>query len=188
MLTIEVPECELYNEEENLFKTVPKHTLQLEHSLLAISRWEFKYEKPFLDDREPHTPEEMYYYIRMMSVGEPYSRDDVIGLSNDNVKQIEAYMKGKHSASNPRKLPRSPGKETITSELIYSWLVQQGIPFECERWNLSRLLQLINIIALENQPPEKSNPIENMRYHKQLNAARHAAMTKPSIPKPHIPR
>jgi hypothetical protein len=187
VLILKIQEWEIYNEETNMFKTIPEHTLYLEHSLLSVSRWEFKYEKPFLDDQEQHTAEEMLDYIQFMSIGDaPYSRDDVLGLSVENVDEVKRYIHAKHSASNPRKLPRSPGKETITSELIYSWLVQQNIPFECERWNLSRLLMLINIVALENQPPEKNNPIENMKYHRELNAARHAAMKKPSIPTPHI--
>ena len=48
MLQIIVPERELWDEEKEEFVYVKKHKLQLEHSLVSISKWESKWCKPYL--------------------------------------------------------------------------------------------------------------------------------------------
>lgn len=47
MLTIVVPETELFDNTTQKFVTAPTITLSLEHSLIAISKWESKYKVPF---------------------------------------------------------------------------------------------------------------------------------------------
>ena len=50
MLTIVVPEMEYYDEDKGEFFTKKEEILELEHSLVALSLWEQKWEKPFLTD------------------------------------------------------------------------------------------------------------------------------------------
>ena len=54
MLQIIVPEREVYDEKKNEFITVKETKLNLEHSLISISKWESKWKKPFIS-RDPKT-------------------------------------------------------------------------------------------------------------------------------------
>ena len=51
-------------------------------------------------------------------------------------------------------------RETPASELIYWYMSQLGIPFECDKWNLNRLLTLIRLAAAKqnNQKPDGPGP------------------------------
>ena len=56
MLILKIPdqEHEWYNEQTNEFESISCKacTLKLEHSLVSISKWESKWNKPFLNDQE----------------------------------------------------------------------------------------------------------------------------------------
>ena len=43
MLTVTIPDSEYFNPEDNTFTTVKGRTLQLEHSLVSLARWESKW-------------------------------------------------------------------------------------------------------------------------------------------------
>ena len=73
MLQIIVPairQTELWDESKEEFVTVPpmnEQTLQLEHSLISLSKWESKWCKPFYSNKEK-TAEETLDYIRCMTI------------------------------------------------------------------------------------------------------------------------
>ena len=48
MLKIFVPSGELFDERTERFIAVSGRELQLEHSLVSVSKWERKWKKPFL--------------------------------------------------------------------------------------------------------------------------------------------
>lgn len=184
MLRIRIPDREWYNEELNEFKTIPGRELELEHSLVSISEWESKYRRPFLDERNQMNPEELLDYIGMMCVPMLKNLEILSGLSKKNLEDIKQYIDSKPTATTYSSQKSSGSREIITSELIYCWMVQSQIPFSCETWNIHRLLTLINVVAIKNQPPKKMSQHDTLKQYAAINKARRAAHPKPS--KPHI--
>lgn len=54
MLKIIVPAMEYYDEVNNEFIQFKEQVLQLEHSLVSISKWEAKWHKPFWMEKKKH--------------------------------------------------------------------------------------------------------------------------------------
>ena len=63
MLQITIPAVEQWDESAQEFVYSKAQTLQLEHSLISLSKWESKWHKPFLSKTEK-TTEETIDYIR----------------------------------------------------------------------------------------------------------------------------
>ena len=55
MLTVKIPPIELYDEVSGLFIDSKEQVLQLEHSLVSLSKWESKWKKPFLGKEDKTT-------------------------------------------------------------------------------------------------------------------------------------
>lgn len=164
MLRITLPEIDGWDESLEEFLTIPEVTLRLEHSLVALSKWEAKYCKPFLDNVD-RTPEEMLYYIQCMSL-DPVEPLTLRRLTHDDQKKINDYIMHKHTAttiqSHGRSVKKHGGFEFITSELIYGWMVQAQIPFECETWHINRLITLIRTVQILNDPKPKKRPMQDV--------------------------
>ena len=174
MLRVLVPGTELYNEETEEFVTQPHFVLELEHSLVSLSKWESKFQKPFLG-RQSKTPEEVYGYIECMILNAVYPAEITFRLTTDNVKDINAYIESPESATTFGKMPeRKSANEVITAELVYYWLVVFNIPFEVETWHLNRLFALIRICNLKQSKPQKRGKADVARQYRELNAQRRA--------------
>ena len=64
-----------------------------------------------------------------------------------------------------------------TSEQIYYYMTAANIPFECQKWHLNRLLTLIRICEIENDPMKyKMTANEIRKNNDALNEARRKAM------------
>lgn len=178
MLTIKVLEEEVYDEETSEFSSIGGFELELEHSLVALSKWESLHEKPFLTNDEK-TPEELLDYIRAMIITPNVPEEVLQSFSEENLKTINEYMNKKMSATwfNDTKV-QTRSSEVITSELIYYWMTAINIPMECENWHLNRLFTLIKIATVkqsQNQP-KKMGRNEMAARRRELNAQRKAAM------------
>lgn len=173
MLEIKVDEGELFDENSNEFITIKPQVLKLEHSLVSISKWESKYHKRFINS-EKLTPYEMLDYIRCMTINK-VDNNVYFVLSNKNIDDICAYMNDSMTATTIKEMPGAKrNNEAVTSELIYYWMVAFNIPFECEKWHINRLLTLIKICSIKNQPAKKMSNREIFNQNRALNAARRA--------------
>ena len=176
MLTIEVPGIELFDEISEKFVTAEAVTLDFEHSLVSLSKWESIFEKPFLSSTEK-TPEEIISYIKVMCLDEKTPGEIFHRLSQKNLDDINNYINAKMSATWFNE-PKAASKrnEVITAELIYYWMIVFNIPIEFERWHLNRLFTLIKICNLKQEKPKKMSRGEVLSRNRALNEQRRARM------------
>ena len=177
MLTIVVPESEVYNEERNEFITTKETTLRLEHSLVSISKWESKWKKAFLGN-ERKTKEEVLDYIKCMTTTQNVPDNVYLCLTAKNYEDIGHYIEDSRTATWFSDRNNRPTSEVTTSELIYYWMTAFNIPFECQKWHLNRLLTLIKICSIKNNPKgaQKMSTSAIMRQNSALNKARRARL------------
>lgn len=176
MLKITVPGLELYDESKNEFINYKDQILQLEHSLVSISKWEAKWHKPFLSD-EDKTLEEIIDYIKCMTITQNVKSDVYDRLTSDNIQTINDYIQDSMTATTFSDDKKKTGKkEIVTSEVIYYWMVTYNIPMECQKWHLNRLLTLVKVCTIKNSPPKKMSNSEIISRNKALNAARRKKM------------
>jgi hypothetical protein len=174
MLTLVVKGDEFFNEETETFESLGDVTLELEHSLISLSKWESKFQKPFLSATNTMTSEEVHGYINAMVLTPVFPPEVLTRLTPDNLMQINAYIESPESATTFGELPSRRGRgEVITSELIYYWLVTFNIPFEVENWHLNRLFSLVRICNMKNDPnPKKMSRHEIAARNRELNMKR----------------
>lgn len=172
MLEIVVPEQDLWDEVNERFIPIKETTLRLEHSLVSLSKWESKWCKPFLS-RQDKTLEETIDYIKCMTITQNVDPAVYNGLTRDNILQINEYIDAPMTATTfAKEKSGRTNNEQITSELIYYWMIALNIPFECQKWHINRLLTLVKVCNIKNQPPKKMSKSEIMSRNAALNAAR----------------
>lgn len=175
MLELYIPGKELFNDETQEFITTPGTTLKLEHSLLSVRKWESKWKKSFLNTKQLNK-QEMISYVQCMTIGQPPSLDVYNRIDRNILKTIQEYIDDTMTATTFSNQQRKSAKnEIITAELIYYWMVDYGIPFECEKWHLSQLLTLIQVCAVKGGSSKKMSKKDIMRQNSALNAARRKA-------------
>lgn len=172
MLQITVPGRELYDEEKEEFVTEREQVLQLEHSLVSLHKWESKWCKAFLGKTEK-TDEEMLDYIRCMTMTQNVAPGVYNRLTEDNIKQVYDYINAPMTATYfSEEAKGKGGREVVTAELIYYWMIALNIPFECRKWHLNSLLTLVRVCNIKNSPPKKRSKREILSRNAELNAAR----------------
>ena len=162
---------EMWDEKNEVFVDPKTVTLQLEHSLVSISKWESKWHKPFLS-KDEKTYDETIDYIKCMTLTQNVKPEVYDHLSNDNVAEINSYIGDSMTATTFGKDRNSPpNREIITSEVIYYWMIALNIPFECQKWHLNRLLTLIRVCNIKNNPGKKLSIRETLSKFDAINAA-----------------
>lgn len=172
MLQITVPAAELFDESRNEFVSTKEQTLQLEHSLVSLDKWESKWCKPFLS-KQDKTPEELMDYVKCMTITQNVDPNVYYFLTDANLREINSYIESPMTATtfsddkNGKK-----NREIVTAELIYYWMIALNIPFECRKWHLNKLLTLVKVCNIKNQPPKKTSKKDLLSRNAALNAAR----------------
>jgi hypothetical protein len=172
MLWITIPAVEQWDEKKQEFVTTKEQTLQLEHSLVSLSKWESKWCKAFLT-RNEKSFEETLDYIKCMTLTQNVDPEAYNYLTNGNIDEVNKYIEAPMTATyfSDDKSGKT-SREQITAELIYYWMIALNIPFECQKWHLNRLLTLIKVCNIKNQHPRKRSKKDIMSRNDALNAAR----------------
>ena len=179
MLEIKVPIVEAFDNKNQKFTTGDFVVLELEHSLVSLSKWESKHKKPFLSDKkkDEKTGEEVVDYVKCMCLTPDVPEGVWSRLSEENYAAINEYIEDTMTATWFTDDPKAPkNKETITAELIYYWMTIFQIPFECQEWHLNRLLTLVRICNVKSGKPKKMSRSEIAERNRQLNAERKAQL------------
>lgn len=182
MLRLNVVPMEMFDYETQRFVRPDfgdSFTLELEHSLKSLAEWEAKYKKPFLmqgPEAEPHSPDEMLDYIRMMTLNE--APDAVYAcLTTDNIREIYDYIGDSMTATTfSDKRPGGPkrSREIVTAELIYYWMASYGLEKAYEEWHLNRLLTLLQVFSIKNSSQQKMSKRQALMQQSSINSARRA--------------
>jgi len=176
MLTITIPDRRYFDEDKEEFVTIRGKEITMEHSLLAIRKWEAKWHKAYLG-KQQKTFEETIDYFRFMTITKNVDPMVYYNLSEENVKQLSEYMRDPMSATTFSKLLKRHRKNTneiVTCEVVYSWMIANDIPFECERWHFNQLMTLINVCATKQMPVKKMEKKDIFKEYAALNAKNRA--------------
>lgn len=183
MLELELNSREFFDDKVNEFYYVEAKTLHLEHSLFSMSKWESKYHKSLFATMEKQmTKEETLDYIKMMSE-EKVEDKDLLIITKSDLDKIIKYIEDPMTATTFMDLKKKSDinagrkREIITAEIIYYWMLELGIPFECEKWHLNRLLTLIRVCSVKNANSGKGNKMnrkDTMAFNRALMTSRRA--------------
>lgn len=171
MLQITIPAMnDLWDERNQQFLSIKETTIQLEHSLLSISKWESKWNKSFINTKDK-TEEELIDYIKCMTITKNVDPNIYVCLTAENIQEIVNYINAPMTATTIRDTGKS-NHEMVTSELIYYWMISLNIPVKFEKWHLNRLITLIRVCSIKNQPAKKMSRGEIIQRNAALNASR----------------
>jgi len=190
MLKLEIKATETFNNKTQEFTNIKATTLELEHSLVSLAKWEAKYQKPFLNDNNK-TAEEMLDYIKLMTITQNVDPNVyvIISKNKEYMEKINNYITSPQTATkfyqnektegNADAKPKKDNK-IMTSEEIYYLMLSFQIPFECQKWHLNRLLTLIKICNIkerqQNGKGSKMSRRDILAQNNALNAARRKSM------------
>lgn len=179
MLKITIPSSEAFDQSKNEFIYTKEQTIALEHSLVSISKWESKWHKPYLS-KEPKTAEETIDYIRCMTLTQNVDPSVYYCIPEEEQERILKYIEDPMTATwfsgDEEKNKGGRGGRVVTSELVYYWMIACGIPFECQKWHINRLITLIRVCDEENKPQKKMPMNKLLARNSKLNKARRAAL------------
>lgn len=176
MLKLTILGDEFFNQKTSEFVTIGDVTIELEHSLLSLSKWEAKYEKPFLGPGAK-TTEDILGYIRCMIITPNFDENLLYRLSQQNLDQVNDYINAKQTATTFGAMPERKGRgEIITAELIYYWMVEFNIPFSCETWHINKLFALIRVCNIKKSKPKQMSRADIAARNQQINADRKARL------------
>lgn len=185
-LTIVIPPPESFDYDKQEFVYGKGATLQLEHSLVSLHKWEQKWHIPFLDKRREKTTEQTKDYIKCMTLTQNVDPEVYDRIDGEIIKDILAYIDDSHTATFFGGEPlKSRDNRPLTAEVLYYEMISLGIPFECKKWHLNSLLTLIHVCREENNARNNNGKGKKRRAqdismeYARMNAQRMAKGKKP---------
>lgn len=174
MLKVTVtPRVIAYDESRDCFIKCNGGTITLEHSLVSVSKWEALYHKPFLN-KQQKTQEEWLDYIKFMTITQNVDPSLYLGLTGEDVDRIIKYIDDPMTATTFSKTDSKSSGTFLTNEVIYYTMFKYGIPKECEKWHLNRLITLIEVFNHKEAPQQKKSQQQMWSEMDAINKARRA--------------
>ena len=176
MLRLFLRSVETFNEDTQEFETIGGTSVDLEHSLYTVSKWEEIHKEPFgqatVDIRF------VMGYLECMCVTENIPSSYWACLTHQQLNDVMQYIQDPHTAHVFNRQQQKPSRRrTVTAELIYCWMITLNIPIEFEHWHFNRLMTLIEVCTKENAPKKPMTKAEKaaaVKRQRELNAARRA--------------
>lgn len=173
MLKITVAPKEDFDESTNRFIMISEGgEYEFEYSLLALSKWEAKYQRAFLLENNK-TKEEMLDFYAMMCLNHDLSVND---LDNATINAISDYISKKQTATKLAPSNDGNSRTIMTSERIYAYMAIAGLWLDWETRNLNTLLLTLGVIGEINSPPKKMSPQEARQEQMSINEKRRAEL------------
>ena len=179
MLSLLLPKLDVWNPDKEGFENLGNITVELEHSLYTIAGWESKWKKPFAIKGGLAREEFIDYVVNFMCQTPDVPNTAWLALNQESIRKINAYMEDPMTATTIKQVggkPRGSKKEIVTAELIYFYMTQLNIPFECEHWHLNRLMTLIEVVSIKSSPPKKMGKREAAALQAKQNAEMRAKL------------
>lgn len=153
-------------------------TIRLKHSLMSVAKWESKHKKSFFTEQS-RLDNDFKDYIRCMTINGNF--DDVVYdcITDAQKKEILSYIDDPMTACSFHDYDESStrhGRMTkkITAEDIYYTMFEIGIPIDCEKWHLNRLIALIRYFEVKSGGGKKMSRDKTAGIYAALNAKRKA--------------
>lgn len=176
MLELTVLMSESFDEAKNeiVEETV---TIELEHSLASLSKWETIWEVPLLSTNDK-TEEMNFSYLECMCLTPNVAPEVFRKLTADQQAEIATMLDRKHSATwFGNEQPQAKSGEAITAELIYYWMSSFHIDWEAQYWNLNKLLTLVKVFSVkQDNTPKRTSARNRQSEIARLNAQRRAEL------------
>lgn len=115
-----------------------------------------------------------------MTITQNVNPDVYNHLSNQNITDINNYIEDSMTATTfSEDRFGKKNNEIVTAELIYYWMSELKINFDCQKWHLNKLLTLIRVKSIKNQPPTKKRSQQELTsYYAYLNKKRKEELLK----------
>lgn len=175
MLQIEIPTIELFDDKTQEFINIKGRVLNLEHSLISLSKWEAKWKVPFLTT-ERLTVQQTIDYIKFMTIDKNVDPNVYKVIDQSIMDEVTEYIQDSMTATWFNDSMAKPNREIITSEILYYDMIALNIPFECQKWHLNRLLTLIKVCNIKNSGGKKMKKQEIFEQNRALNEQRRQKM------------
>lgn len=175
MLQLKIPAFEYFDDESQTFHQIKETVLRMEHSLISISKWESRWNKPFISSKK--NVEETIDYARCMTITQNVNPVVYLKLTDEHIEKINEYIELPMTATTfTEEQNRAHNRQIITAEIIYYWMIVHNIPSEYRTWHLNQLITLIRVCNIKNSPPKKMSAKERASHNRALNAARRQAL------------
>ena len=149
MKKIVIPGQELWDPVKREFLPSGKDTvIQIEHSLISLSKWEAKWCKPFLSSNK--TNEELIDYIRCMTLTQNVDPEIYRKIPRTVINEIVEYIEAPMTATTFSKKEGEGGgakNQIVTNELIYYWMV--ALQMDGVAWDTFRMREMASESAID---------------------------------------
>lgn len=173
MLKIQLDGSTSYDEATMRFIKTEPITLEFEHSLSALSKWESIWEKPFLS-KTPHSTDETISYFHCMCLTPDVPLETIMRMSQEDADSISEYIQRSMTATWFNEKQSKLNREVITAEIIYYWMISAQVPMEWEHRHLNQLFTLIKVINAKNTKPTKMSHSDAAARQRAINEANKA--------------